>query len=135
MKLPNSNHRFTKARKAFLHVLRNQHLTFKELHEKLSKLGYHNVSTLYNNVDFFLKNGMIIQFNIDGTTYYDLGSDNPFHESGNHLHFVTKDEENDSAIIKEFDLPEVYELIKQSDSLKKYEIDSIRILITGKEKN
>ena len=49
------NQRLTKARKTLLNVLRNRHLTFKELQAELAKEGYYNVSTLYNNLEFSYK--------------------------------------------------------------------------------
>ena len=39
-KLIDSNKRFTKARRALLEVLKNRHLTFKEIYDELSKKGY-----------------------------------------------------------------------------------------------
>lgn len=128
-----SKNRFTKARKALLEVLKDRHLTFKEIQKELTLLGFHNVSTLYNNLEFFMNNGMIIEFDIDGTKYYDLGSDNPYHKNDNHLHFVYKNPETKETVIEEFDVPDVYELIKSYAALKGFKTEYIRILVSGKK--
>lgn len=130
----NDNQRFTKARKALLEVLKNRHLTFKELHDELVKKGHKNISTLYNNLDFFMSNNMIIEINLDGTKYYDLGKDNPYHQHDSHLHIAVKDPSTGETLIKEIDYPEIYESIKSHPVFKHYDIDYIRILVSAKKK-
>src|SRR5690606_27348973 len=125
------NNRFTKARKALLEVLKNRHLTFKELHQELSKKGFTNISTLYNNLDFFLKNNLISEIYLDGIKYYDLGQDNPYHDHDSHLHMAIKDPESGETIIKEIDYPEIYDAIKSHPVFKHYHIDYIRILVSA----
>ncbi|MBN3490299.1 transcriptional repressor [Acholeplasma equirhinis] len=125
--------RFTKARKALLEILVNRHLTFKELQNELIKKGFKNVSTLYNNLEFFLENGLIIEFDIDGVKYYDLGKDNPYHDQNSHLHLATKDEHG-KITISELDYPEMYDAIKSHPVFKHYDIESVRILVTGSKK-
>jgi Fur family ferric uptake transcriptional regulator/Fur family peroxide stress response transcriptional regulator len=129
------NQRLTKARKTLLNVLRNRHLTFKELQAELAKEGYYNVSTLYNNLEFFLQNKMIIELNIDGVKYYDLGTDNPYHRADSHLHLVIRNNETNEQTIHEVDYPEIYEYIKSHPVFKNYDIESIRILITATKRN
>ncbi len=128
------NQRFTKTRRALLEVLKNRHLTFKELYEELSKAGFKNVSTLYNNLDFFIKNNMVIEINLDGTKYYDLGIDNPYHQHDSHLHMVIKDPQTNESVIREIDYPEIYESIFSHPVFKHYEIEYIRILVSAKKK-
>ncbi|WP_025724850.1 transcriptional repressor [Acholeplasma granularum] len=130
-KLIEDNKRFTKARRALLEVLKNRHLTFKEIYEELSKKGYKNMSTLYNNLQFFLNNNLIIEINLDGTKYYDLGTDNPFHDHDSHLHIVLKNHNESSPVIKEVDYPEIYDAIKSHPVFKHYDIDYIRILVSA----
>ncbi len=124
------NKRFTKARRALLEVLKNRHLTFKEIYEELSKKGYTNISTLYNNLQFFIDNNLIIEINLDGTRYYDLGLDNPYHQHDSHLHMVVKEDDSNQTI-KEVDYPEIYEAIKSHPVFKHYNIEYIRILVSA----
>lgn len=130
-KLIDSNKRFTKARKALLEVLKDRHLTFKEIYDELSKKGYTNISTLYNNLQFFLDSNLIIEINLDGVKYYDLGLDNPYHQHDSHLHMVIKDKDAYNPIIKEVDYPEIYEAIKSHPVFKHYDIEYIRILVSA----
>lgn len=125
-----NNKRFTKARRALLEVLKNRHLTFKEIYEELSKKGYTNISTLYNNLQFFIDNNLIIEINLDGTKYYDLGLDNPYHQHDSHLHMVVKEDDLNQTI-KEVDYPEIYEAIKSHPVFKHYNIEYIRILVSA----
>ena len=124
------NKRFTKARRALLEVLKDRHLTFKEIYEELSKKGYTNISTLYNNLQFFIDNNLIIEINLDGTKYYDLGLDNPYHQHDSHLHMVVKEDDSNQSI-KEVDYPEIYEAIKSHPVFKHYNIEYIRILVSA----
>jgi Fur family ferric uptake transcriptional regulator/Fur family peroxide stress response transcriptional regulator len=125
-----TNKRFTKARRALLEVLKNRHLTFKEIYEELSKKGYTNISTLYNNLQFFIDNNLIIEINLDGTKYYDLGLDNPYHQHDSHLHMVVKEDDSNQTI-KEVDYPEIYDAIKSHPVFKHYNIEYIRILLSA----
>jgi Fur family ferric uptake transcriptional regulator/Fur family peroxide stress response transcriptional regulator len=125
-----TNKRFTKARRALLEVLKNRHLTFKEIYEELSKKGYTNISTLYNNLQFFIDNNLIIEINLDGTKYYDLGLDNPYHQHDSHLHMVVKEDDSNQTI-KEVDYPEIYDAIKSHPVFKHYNIEYIRILVSA----
>lgn len=126
--------RMTKARKALLEVLENNHFTFSELKKELAKKGFTNVSTLYNNISYFLDNNMIIEFSIDGKTYYDIGVDNPFHKHHSHIHLVVK-KPHSKPHIDEIDYPEVYELIKNHPDFKNLKIEYIRILVSATVKN
>lgn len=126
-----ANKRFTRARKALLEVLKDRHLTFKEIHDELSKKGFKNISTLYNNLQFFLDNNLIIEINLDGVKYYDLGIDNPYHQHDSHLHMVIKDDDDYNPTIKEIDYPEIYEAIKSHPVFRHYDIEYIRILVAA----
>ena len=90
-----------------------------------------NISTLYNNLEFFLANNLIIEINLDGVKYYDLGLDNPFHEHDSHLHMVIKDADDYNPTIKEIDYPEIYDAIKSHPVFKHYNIEYIRILVSA----
>lgn len=125
-----NNKRFTKARRALLEVLKNRHLTFKEIYDELSKKGYSNISTLYNNLQFFIDNNLIIEINLDGTRYYDLGLDNPYHQHDSHLHMVVKEDDSNQTI-KEVDYPEIYDAIKSHPVFRHYNIEYIRILVSA----
>ena len=126
-----TNKRFTKARRALLEVLKDRHLTFKEIYDELVKKGFKNMSTLYNNLEFFLNNNLIIEINLDGIKYYDLGLDNPFHDHDSHIHMVVKDPEDENPVIREIDYPEIYEAIKSHPVFKHYNVEYIRILVSA----
>lgn len=134
-KLIDSNKRFTMARKALLEVLKDRHLTFKEIYDELSKKGFKNISTLYNNLQFFLDSNLVIEINLDGIKYYDLGLDNPYHQHDSHLHMVIKDEDDYNPTIKEVDYPEIYDAIKSHPVFKHYDIEYIRILVSATPSN
>ena len=70
--LRKQNLRITNARKAIIDVLEGKHLTIQEIYYELSKKGYNNLSTVYNNIDFLLEHKIITQVFINGKTHYDL---------------------------------------------------------------
>ncbi len=129
-KLRKNNLRITKARMAMIEVLENNHLTFKEIQKELAKRGFHNVSTIYNNLDFLLEQKIAVELYINDTKYYDLAMDNPMHNADSHIHMILKDTNE----ITEINNPEVFEYIKSLDEFRDLEIDYIRITLAAKRK-
>lgn len=131
--LKSTNLRLTSARKSLIEVLENRHLTFKEIYHELCLKGHKNMSTLYNNIDFFLQEGIIVELNIDGIKYYDISLDNPDHLAQNHLHIVFYNEKQNQPSIKEINDSSVFDFLKSHPALNQYPIDSIKILVTVKK--
>ncbi len=129
-RLRKNNLRITKARMAMIEVLENNHLTFKEIQKELAKRGFHNVSTIYNNLDFLLEQKIAVELYINDTKYYDLAMDNPMHNADSHIHMILKDTNE----ITEINNPEVFEYIKSLDEFRDLEIDYIRITLAAKRK-
>src|SRR5690554_1895230 len=123
-------HRLTNNRIAIIEILENNHLTFKQLQKELNKRGLHNVSSIYNNLDFLIRENIIVELYIGNTKYYDLAAFNPGHDDENHIHII------DHATNKISDLVnnEIFNFIKNHPDLKDIDIDYIRIII-GKNFN
>ena len=51
--LRKQNLRITNARKAIIDILKANTLTLQEIYHELKKRGFHNLSTVYNNIDFY----------------------------------------------------------------------------------
>ena len=64
--LRKSNIRITKQRRAIIDVLEGKHLTIQEIYNDLKKKGYHNLGTVYNNIDFLLEHKIVTQIFING---------------------------------------------------------------------
>lgn len=129
-KLRKKNLRITSSRKAMIDVLENNHLTFKEIQNALTKKGFSNVSTIYNNLDFLIEQKIVVELYINDTKYYDLAIDNPMHNADSHIHIVLKDTNK----INEISSPEVFEFIKNTPELRDLQIDYIRITIGARKK-
>lgn len=82
--------RITKSRVALLEVLSDDHLTFKQIQVRLAEKGYTNVASIYNNIDFFLQEKVIVVLFINQVKYYELAIDNKMHTADNHIHLVDK---------------------------------------------
>lgn len=129
-KLRKKNLRITKPRKAIIETLQDNHLTFKEIQTALRERGFHNVSTIYNNLDFLLEEKIAVELYIGGVKYYDLAIDNPMHSADSHVHILIKDNNK----IVEINNPDIYEYIKNRPELAHLDIDYIRIAIGAKNK-
>lgn len=88
--------RITKSRVALLEVLSDDHLTFKQIQVRLAEKGYTNVASIYNNIDFFLQEKVIVVLFINQVKYYELAIDNKMHTADNHIHLV--DQANNQII-------------------------------------
>lgn len=129
-KFREQNLRFTKSRKAMIEILENQHLTFKQIQKELQNRGFHNVSTIYNNLDFLMANKIVVELYINDEKYYDLAMDNPGHNVDSHIHVMVRDTEE----IFEINNKEIFNYISKSDALKNYDLDYIRIIISAQKK-
>lgn len=129
-KFKENNLRLTKSREAMIEVLDNQHLTFKDIQRELAKKGFYNVSTIYNNLDFLIKNKIVVELYINDTKFYDLAMDNPMHSADSHIHIMIKDTNE----ITEINSPEIFEYIQKHTFFKDLDLESIRITISAQRK-
>lgn len=129
--LRKGGHRITKGRKKLLEILHDEHLTFKEIKERMAYCGHTNVASIYNTIDFLIESGLIIEVNIAGTKYYESIYSNQMHGANNYIHLKLRDSDK----IVEINNPEIFEgiekLINYDDSL---DIFSIQLVIEAKEK-
>lgn len=125
-----SGNRLTENRVAMIDILENQHLTFKEIQAELQKRGFYNVASIYNNLDFLVKEKIVIELFVNNEKYYDLAMDNPGHSRDSHIHIGLKD----SGEISEIVAPDIFDYIKNHQELKQLNINSIRIMISAETK-
>lgn len=117
--------RLTRGRRAVLQILENEHLTFKEIQERLAERGYHNVSSIYNILEFFVQHHLVTVIFMDNTKYYDISIDNPMHASESHIHMMIDNNEN----IIEISNRALYDRINEVVS-RDYNVDIKYIKIT-----
>lgn len=86
--LREKGYRITKSRVALLEVLSDDHLTFKQIQMRLAEKGFTNVASIYNNLDFFLQEKIVVVLFINQVKYYELAIDNKMHTADNHIHLV-----------------------------------------------
>lgn len=130
-KIRSMGHRLTNNRIAMIEILENEHLTFKEIQKEMKKKGFVNVASIYNNLDFLVKEKIIVELHIANKVYYDLAMGNPGHSNESHIHINIKDKEQ----ISEIKGQEIFEYINNHENLSHIDIDSIKIVITGKTKD
>lgn len=124
------NLRLTKSRRAMIEILENQHLTFKQIQEALLSRGFHNVSTIYNNLDFLITNKIVVELFINNERYFDLAMDNPGHNADSHIHVMLRDSEE----IFEINNKDIFTYITNHQALKNLDIEYIRIIISAQKK-
>lgn len=124
-KIRKSGHRLTNNRIVIIEILENQHLSFKELQKELKKRGFHNVSSIYNNLDFLIRENIVVELYIGNTKYYDLATYNPGHNEENHIHII----DHETNKIKDLMNTEIFDFIRNHPDLKNINIDYIRIII------
>ncbi|VEU80892.1 Fur family transcriptional regulator [Haploplasma axanthum] len=130
-KIRGMGHRLTNNRIAMIEILENQHLTFKEIQKELFKRGYNNVASIYNNLEFLVKEKVVVELYIGNRKYYDLAMDNPGHSNESHIHISLKDTEE----ITEINDPDIFEFISKHPKLEGYDLEYIRIIIGAKNKD
>jgi Fur family ferric uptake transcriptional regulator/Fur family peroxide stress response transcriptional regulator len=125
--IQNNNVRLTKPRIAIIKILEKHHLTFKQLYLELVSIGYKNIATLYNNIDFLIINNIITELFISGTKYYDLVLNNNNHQENSHIHLLTK--VKDLTVIDEINDPGIFSFIKDRPEFRDKSISYIQISI------
>ena len=126
-----NGYRITRGRKAVLEILENEHLTFKEIQDKLASRGYHNVSSIYNILEFFVFHKLVTIIFMNDTKYYDLAVDNPMHTDESHIHMMIENTSEIMEISNKVIFERVAEIIKRD-----YNVDIKYIKITiGASKN
>ena len=126
-----SGHRLTDNRIAMIEILENNHFTFKQIQVEMKKKGFNNVATIYNNLEFLVREKIIAELHIANTIYYDLAMDNPGHSNDSHIHINVIDKEE----ITEINDTDIFEYIMCHEKLKDLNIDSIQIVIDAKSKD
>ncbi|MDR2828599.1 MAG: transcriptional repressor [Acholeplasmatales bacterium] len=121
--------RVTKARMRLIEALEEKPLSFKELCEVIFKKGSTNLASIYNNINFFVEQNVILQVEIKNEKYYELILDKPYRDSIDHIHLV----DSESKLIDEIYAPEIVEFIRKYDELKDIDISNIKIIITTKK--
>ncbi|MCF7926181.1 MAG: transcriptional repressor [Candidatus Izimaplasma sp.] len=126
-KLRKQNIRITKQRKAIINVLEDKHLTIQEIHARLKEMGFNNLGTVYNNIDFLLEHKIVTQLFINGKKHYDLTIDDTKHNADSHIHVTCKINNN----IIEINHSDIFNLIKQHPIFKDFKIDKLQLLVEG----
>lgn len=125
--LRKQNLRITNARKAIIDVLEGKHLTIQEIYYELSKKGYNNLSTVYNNIDFLLEHKIITQVFINGKTHYDLTIEEYSHNADSHIHVSCL--ASDSII--EINEEEFLNKIKNHPVFQGFDITKLQLVVEG----
>ena len=125
--LRKNNVRITKQRKAIIDILDGKHLTIQEIHAELKKRGFHNLGTVYNNIDFLIEHKIITQIFINGKKHYDLTIDEHSHTADSHIHVTCKVNNN----IIEINDSKIFEDIKNQEIFRNFEIKKLQIVVEG----
>lgn len=125
--LRKQNLRITKARKAIIDVLEGHHLTIQEIFYKLKEKGYHNLSTVYNNIDFLLEHKIITQVFINGKKHYDLTIEEYSHNADSHVHVSCHASDN----IIEINEEEFLSKIKDHPVFAGFDISKLQLVVEG----
>ena len=130
--LREKGYRITKSRIALLEVLSDDHLTFKQIQVRLAEKGFTNVASIYNNIDFFLQEKVIVVLFINQVKYYELAIDNKMHTADNHIHLV--DQANNQIV--EINNKRIFDSItRYIENETDYEVNHIRLTIGVTKKN
>ena len=125
--LRKDNIRITKQRRAIIDVLEGKHLTIQEIYSELKKKGYHNLGTVYNNIDFLIEHKIVAQLFINGKKHYDLTIDDSTHSADSHIHVTCKVNNN----IIEINQGKIFDLIKNDEIFKDFNINKLQIVVEG----
>lgn len=124
--LREKGYRITKSRIALLEVLSDEHLTFKQIQMRLAEKGFTNVASIYNNIDFFLQEKVIVVLFINQVRYYELAIDNKMHTADNHIHLI--DQANNQIV--EINNKRIYDSISRYiENDTNYEVSYIRLTV------
>lgn len=126
----NTTVRITKYRIELINVLRSKnHLTFDDIYEKMKSKGYENLTSLYNNLDFFIDEKIVTTLEVNNIKYYDLTLEDFSHSADNHIHLI----DNQTNEIIEIEAESLFNIIKEHSSLENFEINDIRLTLTGRK--
>ncbi len=125
--LRKQNVRITKQRRAIIDVLEGKHLTIQEIHSELKKRGYHNLGTVYNNIDFLIENKIVTQIFINGKKHYDLTIDESSHSADSHIHVTCRVNNN----IIEINDSDIFDYIKNHEIFKNFNVNKLQIVVEG----
>jgi Fur family ferric uptake transcriptional regulator/Fur family peroxide stress response transcriptional regulator len=125
--LRKNNIRITKQRRAIIDVLEGKHLTIQEIYNDLKKKGYHNLGTVYNNIDFLLEHKIVTQIFINGKKHYDLTIDEKSHTADSHIHVTCKVNNN----IIEINDSQIFDEIKANEIFKNFNISKLQLVVEG----
>ncbi len=123
--------RITKQRLAFLEMIYNNHYTFNEMYSKLCQKGYCNLATLYNNVDFFLDNGLLTKFYVNNVDFYELVVNNDIHSSNSQIHYTC----NKRNILHEVETGDFITYLSKYPYFEGVDVEKIGLMVTGVCKN
>ena len=126
-KLRNQNLRITNTRKAIVDILEDKHLTINEIYDELKLKGYHNLSTVYNNLDFLCEHKIITKVFINDKTYYDLAIGESSHDANSHIHIACKSADD----IIELNESKLFETIKSDPIFAGFDISKIQVVVEG----
>ncbi|MGS0972850.1 MAG: Fur family transcriptional regulator [Candidatus Izemoplasmataceae bacterium] len=125
--LRKQNIRITKQRKAIIDILEGEHLTIQEIYERLKKRGFHNLGTVYNNIDFLLEHKIVTEIYINGKKHYDLTIDETSHNADSHIHVTCKVNNN----IIEINDGDIFEVIKNHPTFAGFTINKLQLVVEG----
>lgn len=125
--LRKQNLRITKARKAIIDLLEGKHLTIQEIFMHLKSKGYHNLSTVYNNIEFLLAHKIITQVFINGKKHYDLTIEEYSHNADSHVHVSCIASDN----IIEINHGDILGKIKKHPIFKGFDISKVQLVVEG----
>ena len=125
--LRKKNVRITKQRRAIIDVLEGRHLTIQEIHQELKKRGFHNLGTVYNNIDFLQEHKIVTQIFINGKKHYDLTIDEDSHSADSHIHVTCRVNNR----IVEINNSELFETIRNHPIFDGFEISKLQIVVEG----
>ena len=125
--LRKQNVRITKQRRAIIDVLEGKHLTIQEIHSALKAKGYHNLGTVYNNIDFLSEHKIVTQVFINGKKHYDLTIDERSHTADSHVHVTCKVNNN----IIEINDTSLFDRIREHEIFKNFDIEKLQIVVEG----
>jgi Fur family ferric uptake transcriptional regulator/Fur family peroxide stress response transcriptional regulator len=125
--LRKNNIRITKQRRAIIDVLEGKHLTIQDIYNDLKRKGYHNLGTVYNNIDFLLEHKIVTQIFINGKKHYDLTIDEQSHTADSHIHVTCKVNNN----IIEINDSKIFDQIKANEIFKDFNISKLQLVVEG----
>jgi Fur family ferric uptake transcriptional regulator/Fur family peroxide stress response transcriptional regulator len=129
--LRKNNVRITKQRRAIIDVLEGRHLTIQEIHQELKKRGFHNLGTVYNNIDFLQEHKIVTQIFINGKKHYDLTIDDTSHTADSHIHVTCR--VNNKII--EINNSDLFDMIKNHPIFEGFEIEKLQVVVEGECKD